>query len=187
MNKQEPLTQNQLKNLQSAASTMGPREACMITLASHHAMRASEIAGMKVSSINLKDGTMFVARLKNSISKTESFQANDRAVIEAWLAVKPKSEFLFPGRDASKAISRVQIYRLFVALAGMAGIPDVSRASHALRHTIGQTLADNGATMQLIMGVMGHRSANSSASYFRLKQSTIDSEKARLLGLSNAA
>lgn len=187
MNRQEPLTQDHLKSLQAAAHTMGPREACMITLASHHAMRASEIAGLKMSGINMKDGTVRIERLKNSISKTEAFQGNDRAVLEAWIAVKPESEFLFPGRNAMKPISRVQIYRLFVALAGMAGVPDVSRASHALRHTIGQTLADNGATMQLIMGVMGHRSANSSSSYFRLKQSTIDTEKARLLGLSNAA
>jgi type 1 fimbriae regulatory protein FimB len=186
MNKQEPLTQDQLKSLQSAAAEMGLREHAMVVLASHHAMRASEIAGLKTSFVNMKDGTIYIARLKNSISKTEAFQGNDRAVLEAWLAVKPESEFLFPGSYTRRPITRGHVYRIFRALSGKAGIPDVSRASHALRHTIGQMLCDRGATAQLIMGVMGHRSLNSSAHYFKLKQSTIDSEKARLLGLAAA-
>jgi integrase/recombinase XerD len=188
MNRMHPMTDTQLASLREAAALAGPRETALVTLMTQHAMRASEVTGLKVSAVNFKDDTLSISRLKGSVSKVERMTPDTRAALAAWLAVKPAGEYLFPGSSTrgTGQLSRQQLYNIFRGLAEAAGIPATSRAPHSARHTIGQTLAEKGATMQLIQAVMGHKNANSTAQYFELRQSSVDEQKAKLLGLQAA-
>ena len=184
MKRQAPMTDSQLAQLKKVAAA-NPRDRALIALLTGTAMRASEVTGLLVEHINFKDNTLSVRRLKGSVSKVEAMPAETREALAAWLQVKPESEYVFPGRF-NQEMSRQQLYNIYRAIAEKAGIPQQSRSPHAARHTIGQTLAEKGATMQLIMSVMGHKNANSSAQYFELRQSSVDEQKARLLGLVEA-
>jgi integrase/recombinase XerD len=183
MIRQEPMNDAHLKALLAVATKDGPRSRCMLTIASRHFVRASELANIRVADVNLRDGSIMVRRLKGSISKVESLQPGDREALETWLAVKPKSAFLFPSPDPNKPLSRAQIYNVFRRLAETAGVPSCSRAPHAFRHTIGQRMAEAGAPAKLIQQSAGHKNLNSTSQYFEFRQSHVDAEKTKYLGL----
>jgi integrase len=183
MIRQEPMNDANLKTLLAVATEDGPRSRCMLTLASRHFVRASELANIRVADVNLRDGSITINRLKGSVSKTEALQPGDLEALTAWLAVKPRSSFLFPSADPSKPLSRVSVYRLFRALAETAGVPACSRAPHAFRHTIGQRMAEAGAPAKLIQQAAGHKNLNSTSQYFEFRQSHVDAEKTKYLGL----
>jgi integrase/recombinase XerD len=185
MKRQQPMTDSQLVHLKSAAAN-NPRDRALIALLTGTAMRASEATALQVAHVNFKDNTLAVQRLKGSVSKVEAMPRETREALEAWLAVKPQSDYVFPGRFGQE-MTRQQLYNIYRAITEKAGVPQQSRSPHGARHTIGQKLAEAGATMQLIQSVFGHKNANSSAQYFELRQSSVDEQKARLLGLVEAA
>jgi integrase len=185
MTKQEPLTKAQLANLRAVA--VEPRDACMIAIASRHFIRASELAALKVSNVNLHDNTIRIIRLKGSLSKTEALLPGERELIQAWLAVKPEGALLFPSNRTNSPLHRSQIHNIFQRLAGAANLPRSSSASHALRHTIGQMMAEAGAPAKLIQQAAGHKSLNSTSQYFEFTQRHVDTEKSKYLGLSEIA
>lgn len=192
MKRMEPLTDKQLENLRQTANQTGAREAAIIALMTRHFIRASELAGtdakgnstgIKVSDVNLRDGTLTIRRLKRSISRTETFRdAEERTILEAWLAVKPASVWLFPGRCVTEPLDRRSVYNIFHALAVKAGVPMSSAAPHASRHTLGTFLTQKGAPMKLVQQAGGWKTIQAAAKYQELTQAHVDSEMTRLLG-----
>jgi len=183
MIRQHPLTEQLLTTLVQTAEKTGPREHAMVILMSRHFFRVSELTGFKVADVNLRDNTIRINRLKGSISTVEAMLPGDREAIVAWLAVKPKSEFMFPGQEGQR-MHRGQMYRIFRTLSEESGMPEVSRAPHAMRHTLGQRMAERGAPAKLIQQSAGHKNLNSTSQYFEFRQSFVDGEKAKLLGLA---
>jgi integrase len=180
MVKMHPMNKAQLQSMIDAARST-PRDFVMLTLTAGHAMRASEIAALLVSDINLRDRTIRIRRLKGSLTTTEALLAHEFTAVSDWLNSKAPSDLLFPSAKGSRALSNVQVYRLFRKYAEAAGVPAVSRSPHAVRHTLGQDLADRGMPIKMLQLVFGHVSINSTAQYFSYAQSTVDAEKARLL------
>lgn len=196
MKRMQPMTNEQMIRLRNVANETGERENCLVALMTRHFIRASELAGtdregnptgLKTSDVNLKDGTITITRLKGSVSKTEALRPGEREALQTWLARKPESKWLFPGRIESQPMDRKTVYRIFHDLCIKAGIPTVSAAPHASRHTIGQMMAENGAQAKLIQQAAGHRSLASSGQYYEFRQSHVDAEVSRLLGLTEAA
>jgi integrase/recombinase XerD len=191
-----PMNDSQLEVLRKTANETGRREACLIALMTRHIIRCSEVAGqdregnptgLKVSDVNLKDGTITINRLKGSVSKTEALRPGEREALEAWLAVKPKSPWLFPGRNESQPMDRKTVYNIFHSLCVKAGIPDTSAAPHASRHTLGTSLTQKGAPMKLVQQAGGWKTIQAAAKYQELTQAHVDAEVTRLLGLTEAA
>jgi type 1 fimbriae regulatory protein FimB len=181
MVKMQPMNPSQLQSAIDAARP-SPRDYVMLILASNHAMRATEIARLLVSDINLKDRTIRIVRLKNSLTTVEALLPAEFEAVQSWLNSKASSPRLFPSsRGDAAPLSNVQVYRLFRKYAEAAGLPDVSRGPHAWKHSLLQNLADRGMSIKMLQLVGGHRNINSTAQYFSHPQSVIDSEKARLL------
>ena len=196
MKRMQPMTEEQLDRLRETANETGARERCLITLMTRHFIRASELAGtdregnptgLKVSDVNLRDGTITINRLKGSISKTEGLRPGEHDALVVWLKVKPASVWLFPGRNSDEPMDRKTVYNIFHDLCIKAGVPMASAAPHASRHTLGQTMAEKGAQAKLIQQAAGHKSLASSGQYYEFRQSHVDAEVIRLLGLTEAA
>lgn len=179
---QQPMTVEQVQAGLAAAKAMGPREYLIARLASRYGLRASELAGIKVSDINFKDLTIRIVPGKGSIPTVECLTEDTVDAITQWLRVKPEGVFVFPGRENEAHLSRMAVYNIFKAIALRAGIPDTSRAPHAWRHSIGQKLADEGVAIQTIARVLRHRSIKSTQHYFKVSQRTADDAKAKHLG-----
>jgi integrase len=191
MKRMQPMNEDQLNRLRVVANETGPREAAIVALMTRHFIRASELAGtdaegnptgLRVSDINLKDGTVTITRLKRSISKTEAFRPGEREALEAWLRVKPESKWLFPGRNADEPMDRKTTYNVYHRLCIKAGIPANCAAPHASRHTLGTDLTRKGAPMKLVQQAGGWKSIVAAAKYQELTQAHVDAEVSRLLG-----
>jgi type 1 fimbriae regulatory protein FimB len=195
MNKQHPLTEEQLKSVVAKSEEFGTRTQCMFVLFASHGMRSTELAQIKLSDINLRDRTVHVRRLKGSISKVEAMSAREIQVLESWLterATHPNaaSELLFPSHRSHRnstrhadALDRSHIYNIFRKVLETAGMPSTSRGSHAVRHSIAQISAEKGVPIKMLAQMMGHKNINSTAQYYEHRQSEVDEMRARVLGL----
>jgi integrase len=178
--KERPLTQTEMTKVLRQAERESLRDYCLLTIASQHAIRSSELSGLCVRDVNLKDNEIHIRRLKGSVSQREQLTAFERPVIEKWLAQKPVNDLLFPSSRGGR-ICRTHIYRIFRHYAELAMIPDSSRSSHAFRHHIGQELALSGIDIQTLKRIMGHKNISSTERYFEIPQSRADEIKEKVL------
>jgi integrase len=186
MKRMHPMKREQINKMVNAALNVSLRDGCLLLLAAGHAMRASELAGLKTSDINLKDRRIFIRRKKGSVATSEALLPNEVEVLSKWLAEKPQHTLMFPsnkvnGDREQNQLSAVQIYRIFRHYAELTGVPDISRAPHAFRHSLAQHCADNKMDIKTLQILMGHKDINSTAQYYSRTQAEVDAEKARLL------
>lgn len=191
MKRMEPMTNEQVESLRRTANEAGPREAAIVAIMTRHFIRASELAGkdaegnltgIKTNDINLAAATISITRLKGSESFVDRLTAAEVDMLAAWLKVKPESIWLFPGRTLSAPMDRRTVYNIFHRLALKAAIPTSCAAPHSARHTLGQTMAEQGAHAKVIQQAAGHKSLASSGRYYEFRRSHIDAERARFLG-----
>jgi integrase len=181
------MNREHIKKIIAAGMNVSLRDGCILMLAASHAMRSSEIAGLKVSDINLKSGRIDIRRKKGSNNGTDSLSADEIKTLSLYLKQKPEHVLLFPSTKQNssnrqaQALSSVQVYRIFRRYAELTNTPDVSRSPHAFRHSLAQHCADNKMDIKVLQRVMGHKNINSTAGYYDKTQAQIDSERARVL------
>jgi len=134
-----------------------------------------------LSDINTKDWTVRVKRAKGSLETLQLLSGNserlldERKVLTEWLAQRINdSPFLFPSRNRRGCLSRVQVYRLYRSYCEEAGIADAKRGVHALKHTLGQRMADGGCDIKEMRLALGHKSLSSTAHYFEVTEDQAD-------------
>jgi site-specific recombinase XerD len=182
MIKMQPLSDRELLAVLAAAKKESQRDHALLLICYSHAMRANECGKLLVSDISIKDQTIRVQRSKGSLTTTEKLAPHSnhlldqRKTIENWLRVKPESPYLFPSRK-NAVLSRVQVYRLFRCYAERAGLPDSKRGVHALKHTLGQKMADRGADIKELRVIMGHKLITSTQHYYEVSQDQADASK----------
>jgi len=155
------------------ARAKSTRDWCMILMAYRHGMRASEVCGLKLSDVNLKDQTVRVARLKGSMLTVQPLFGHrgvplldELAALRAWLrARRPDgSNFLFVSQKGGK-LHRSAFFRSFQAIAEAAGLMAEKRHPHVLKHSLASHLVAGNVNLALIKQSLGHRSISSTMEY----------------------
>lgn len=155
------------------ARARSTRDWCMILLAYRHGMRASEVCGLKLSDLNLKDQTIRVARLKGSMLTVQPLYAHrgvpvldELAALRAWLRVRRPdgSNFLFVSQKGGK-LHRSAFFRSFQAIAAAAGLTAEKRHPHVLKHSLASHLVAGNVNLALVKQSLGHRSISSTMEY----------------------
>jgi integrase/recombinase XerD len=191
MKRMEPMTQSHVESLRKTANESGPRAAAIVALLTRHFIRASELAGtdaegnltgIKTKDVDLTAGTIRINRLKGSETFVDRLTSVEAEVLARWIATKPTSIWLFPGRNSEEPMDRRTVYNIFHGLALKAGIPMTMAAPHSSRHTLGQSMAEQGAHAKVIQQAAGHKSLASSGRYYEFRRAHIDAERARFLG-----
>jgi integrase/recombinase XerD len=167
------MSPEQLERFLQAAKEHGPREHAMFLCAVAHAMRASEIANLRLSDINFKTEQIHIARLKGSLDSTQTLLRvkgnglfHEAAVLKAWLAVRePDADNFVFNSQKSTRLNRVTVFKLFRAIARKAGLPETLQHVHVLKHTAAMLLVQQGANAFLIRQHCGHRSFDSTLAY----------------------
>src|SRR5262249_57735731 len=65
-------------------SRVAERDALLIMMAYRHGLRASELAGLRWDQINLKAGTLHVARRKNGSPSTHPLRGPELRALRSW-------------------------------------------------------------------------------------------------------
>jgi type 1 fimbriae regulatory protein FimB len=156
-----------------AAKAKGAREWAMIVLAYKHGMRASEICNLRLSDLDMKNGSIAVERLKGSLRTTQAVTEhrgepllNEIKALRDWLRKRKDdgSDYLFTSQKGGR-LDRCQVFRLFKAIANEAGLPLEKQHPHALKHSIASHLVSANVNLALVKQQLGHKSIGSTMRY----------------------
>lgn len=165
------LTHDEVLKVLKAADS--PRDRCMILLGFRHGMRPSEVCGLELKDLDLRNGQVTVRRLKGSLQTTQPLAdvpgqplLSERRVLRAWLAERGNhpSRFCFTSQKSGH-VHRSQFFRVFAAAAEKAGLPVDKRHPHVLKHSLGVALVESNVNLALIKQALGHKSIASTAVY----------------------
>ena len=163
----------ELLSLLRSAKAKGAREWAMLVLAYKHGLRASEISNLRLDDIDMKNGSIVVARLKGSLRTTQAVTEhrgepllNELKALREWLRQRRDdgSDFLFNSQKGGR-LHRTQVFRLFRSIAADAGLPPEKRHPHTLKHAIASHLVRENVNLALVKQQLGHKSINSTMRY----------------------
>lgn len=156
-----------------AAKDRSVRDWAMILLAYRHGLRASEVCGLRLADVDLKDGALSIQRLKGSLRTVQPLYTHrgqplldEVAAIRAWLKVRPAdgSDYLFTSQKGGR-LDRTQFFRIFQVVAEAAGLPTEKRHPHCLKHSLASHLIAGNVNLALVKQALGHRSISSTMVY----------------------
>jgi site-specific recombinase XerD len=145
----------------------------MIVLAYRHGMRTSEVCGLKLADLDMKNSQLTIRRLKGSLKTTQPLSdhqgellLSERKALRAWLVERGDhpSAYVFTSQKSAR-INRSQFYRIFYAAAEAAGLPESKRHPHCLKHALGFNLVAAGVDLASIRIALGHKNISSTAIY----------------------
>ncbi|EKS6337850.1 MULTISPECIES: tyrosine-type DNA invertase [Enterobacter] len=164
------LTQSEVECLlESAKLSRNPeRDYCLIYMSFIHGLRVSEARLLRLSDLDLKEGSLYIHRLKQGFSTSHPLLRKEVMAIRAWLKVRSR----MPGAESDHmflssrggVLSRQRIYNLIKELGMNAGLSLCSHP-HMLRHACGFALADRGIDTRLIQDYLGHRNIRHTVRY----------------------
>ncbi|MGC1831916.1 MAG: tyrosine-type recombinase/integrase [Candidatus Acidiferrales bacterium] len=171
-----------LKVLKVASASK--RNHAMILCAFRFGMRASEVCGLRLSDIDMKDGAITIRRLKGS--RTSVFAlANVQGqpllsvarVLNAWLEERKTrqdaSDFVFVSQKGGK-LDRSAFFRMFQAVATEAGMPPEKRHPHCCKHSLGFAMVSANRSLTTVQNALGHRSVASTGIYAQPSREQVD-------------
>jgi site-specific recombinase XerD len=176
------LATEQITELLKQARESSTRDWCLFLLTFRHALRSQEVRQLKLSDIDLTNGTLAINRVKGSKS---SVQALDRhkgeplldsvLAVRLWLKerVEDGSQVLFPSQKGGM-LTRMQLLRLFKKYAAAAGVPKGLAHPHILRHSLCTVMAEQHADVYAIQQRAGHVNISNTMIYTHVSQKHAD-------------
>jgi integrase len=158
-NQRTHLTESEMLEILELARTTDARDWAMLAVAFHHGLRVTEVLQLRFAeSINWKDRTLTVRRLKGSMTTTQPLvemrgrpALNELAAIKAYIKVRIEdgSGNLFTGQKGP--LQRWTLSRMFRgyceqvsnsrAARGLAPLAENALRFHSIKHTIATILA----------------------------------------------
>jgi len=159
-----------LKVIKESKQKMKVRDLLYFTLSLRYGLRSSEGRMLEVSQVKLDQNSIFIQRLKGSISQFYPLRTDDKALIEKWLKIRKKmnykdSEFLFI-TAGTRSFSQPLPAKLFEKYAKIAGIE--GHSCHSLRHSTAINLLDRNIDLFDIKTSLGHKNIQSTLIYLQI-------------------
>lgn len=163
------LTKDEVARFFRAIPKQSLRDRLLFNLMYLHGLRRGEVAILTLDAI--RDGKIFVRRLKNGISKAYQLFPSSVSLLDRYLRVRRADDctYLLRGRQFRCApLSGRLIDHLFRRYATAADLPEDRRHSHVLRHSIGVHMANEGFDISDVGDHLGHADLTSTAIYFEI-------------------
>ncbi|EBW5295425.1 tyrosine-type recombinase/integrase [Salmonella enterica subsp. enterica serovar Hvittingfoss] len=145
------------------------RDKTMFYLMYIHGLRVSEVIGLTLSDIDLKEKIIYIRRLKNGFSTVHPLHMDELSLLNEWMNIRSSyvnstlNSWLFLSAYGKK-ISRQWIYKICKKYGQKSGIP-LNLHPHMLRHACGYALANQGLDTRLIQDYLGHRNIHYTVLY----------------------
>ena len=91
---------------------------------------------------------------------------------EYYRKVRPKGEWLFPGRNAEKPLTRSSISQVFKRAVQKVGIQKKA-SMHSLRHSFATHLLEHGTDIRFVQALLGHASIRSTMRYTHVSNAAL--------------
>ena len=161
---------NFLQAIDRSSQSMKVRDRIYFTFCLRYGLRASEGRFLKLSHLKLEQNSVYIPRLKGSVSQFYPLREDDKKLLEKWLKIRSKmkhsdSDFLFI-TDRTPSWSRQLPIKLFERYARLAGIE--GHTCHSCRHSTAVNLLDREVDLFDIKSWLGHKSIQSTMVYLQL-------------------
>jgi site-specific recombinase XerD len=167
------LTRDEQARFLSVVKSQGNiRDLTMYSLMLMYGCRTEEVRAMKLEHLKLEDNSIYIARVKGSVSQYYPLRKDTRRLLERWLKAREKmsnadSEYLFiTERSGTDMMSRQNPQKSFERYAEDAGIK--GHSPHSLRHSTAVNLLDEDVELYDIQTWLGHASINSTIKYLKI-------------------
>lgn len=175
------LEEEELKRFFSVIRSV--RDRAIFTLAYWRGLRASEIGSIPWSAWSQKKRTIWITRLKGSLSGEYPLSPAEHKALTAWRELRGNQTGpMFPSRNSSSftlseggkgkknsGIGRGMVHILFRNYATKAGLPGNLRHEHALKHSVATHLVSKGADVLAIKDWIGHADIRSTMVYLQIR------------------
>jgi integrase/recombinase XerD len=155
------------------SSAEGERNLSMLETLYSCGLRVSELVGLKISDLYLKEGYIKVRGKGNKerlipIGKSGVFYIQHYLQhIRAQMEVKKGSEDILYLNRRGGGLSRVMVFYIIKSLAEKAGIKK-KLSPHTLRHSFATHLVEGGADLRAVQEMLGHESITTTEIYTHL-------------------
>jgi len=168
------LSRDEVRRLLTAARRIKTR--AMLTTLYATGLRVSELVGLKVADI---DSQRMVIRVRQGKGQKDRYVMLSERLLailrEYWRARRP-TDWLFPGDDPAKPLSRRVVQRNCDAAAGRAGLTK-NVSPHALRHAFATHLLEAGTDLRTIQTLLGHQNLRTTALYTYVSPEKVSATK----------
>lgn len=167
----EYLTPDEVERLIAAARHAGGRlanrDALLIMTAYRHGFRPSELIALRWDQIDLKAGTLHVARLKQGSSSTHPLRGPELRALRAWKREQAEATpYVFTSLRGGP-MTRRTVHHVVSEAAKAAGI-EFPVHPHMLRHATGYYLANAGQDTRAIQLYLDHKNIQHTVRYTEL-------------------
>jgi integrase len=167
------LTPDEILSVLKLAREHSNRDWAMVLMSYRHGLRASEVCGLSMDDLDVKNRSVTLRRLKGSMRTVQPLYEHrgqpllDEVIaLRAWTKQRPDdgSRYVFTSQKGGR-LDRSQFFRLFQGYAEAAGLPAEKRHPHCLKHTLANHLIMGNTNLALVRQALGHRSINSTMKY----------------------
>ncbi len=153
------------------------RDLALIELLYGSGLRATELVSLPRRAVRIGQPFLMI-RGKGDKERLAPISGRAEQAVAAWVAAEPsEGPWLFPGGKSH--LSRVRLYQIVRALAGLAGISPERVSPHVLRHAFATHLLAGGADLRVLQSLLGHADIATTQIYTHV-------DSARLVELVNA-
>lgn len=162
----EHLNSTEIDKLMQAAKSTGRhglRDATMILMAFRHGLRVSELVSLRWSHVDLKQGLLYVVRLKNGVASQHPLFGPELRALRQLQRDYPDTDYIFMSERGSPMTP--DIFRKIIARAGETAKLGLPIHPHMLRHSTGFKLANDGRDTRSIQHYLGHKNIQHTVRY----------------------
>jgi type 1 fimbriae regulatory protein FimB/type 1 fimbriae regulatory protein FimE len=168
----EYLTLDEVERLMKAArggrGRYAHRDATLILTAFRHGLRATEIADLEWSQVELgRSASLHVRRLKNGKPSVHPLRGDEVRALRELGRQFPDSAFVFATERGGPFTSSAAVNRLIKRIGSRAKLPFPVHA-HMLRHACGYALANAGHDTRALQDWLGHKNIQHTVRYTEL-------------------
>jgi len=154
------------------SSRSGWRDYTMLHLLAHYGLRPSEVASLRVDSVDWDAKTLMVEQRKTRSALILPLVDQTLSILRRYLAHgRPRSthsELFLRARCPAGALKRTAVTDIFDKRAEQSGLSIDSYSAYSLRHAFAMRLLNRGVGLKAIADLLGHRSLATTCLYLRL-------------------
>lgn len=142
-----------------------PRDRAIFRLMYHRGLRASEIALLQMSDVDLIGDKIEITRLKGSTGGLYHMCRSERLAVHAWIRKRGTTPGPLFCTNRGQGPSRQYIDKLMRHYGGLANLPEDRRHAHVLKHSCATHLFNRGESLEDVQDHLGHRNIQNTLVY----------------------
>jgi integrase/recombinase XerD len=173
-----PLVQRLLDSV-DRSSRAGWRDYVILHLMAYYGLRASEIAALRIDSIDWDAKTCRVEQRKTQSDLILPLSKHTVALVRQYLrdarSASELPQLFLRARRPAGGLRHYAVCELFYKRAVQSGLPLEGYSSYSLRHSFAMRLLQRGVGVKAIGDLLGHHSLEATCVYLRLDMSSLRS------------